>query len=108
MPKPVLLLENFLPYRLSVLTNLAGSAIAGAQPRKAAALDRRRAPAARPRPVLRRTAAGRHIHAEVAPFALSYERSLLHPLSREERMALERALDMLLGRALQIGPLTKR
>src|ERR1700722_16196102 len=30
MPKPVLLLENFLPYRLSVLTNLVSSAIAGA------------------------------------------------------------------------------
>ena len=30
MPKPVLLLENFLPYRLSVLTNLVSTAIAGA------------------------------------------------------------------------------
>ena len=31
MPKPVALqLENFLPYRLSVLTNLVSSAIAGA------------------------------------------------------------------------------
>ena len=30
MPKPVLLLENILPYRLSVLTNLVSSAIASA------------------------------------------------------------------------------
>jgi hypothetical protein len=47
------------------------------------------------------------VHAGVAPFALAYERSLLKPLSRAERVALNRVLDLLLGRTLQIGPLTK-
>jgi DNA-binding MarR family transcriptional regulator len=153
MPKPVLLLENFLPYRLSVLTNLVSTAIAGAYRErfglsipewrvlavlanspdlsaaevaqrtamdkvavsravgsllKSARLERRMARADRRRSVLRLTAAGRHVHTGVAPFALAYERSLLQPLSRAERASLNRALDILLGRAMQIGPLTKR
>jgi DNA-binding MarR family transcriptional regulator len=154
MPKPVLLqLENFLPYRLSVLTNLVSSAIAGAyrerfglsipewrvlavlasSPDLSAAevvqrtamdkvavsravrallnegrLERRMARTDRRRSVLRLTAAGRHVHAGVAPFALAYERSLLQPLSRGERIALDRALHILLGRATEIGPLRKR
>jgi DNA-binding MarR family transcriptional regulator len=153
MPKPVLLLENFLPYRLSVLTNLVSTAIAGAYRErfglsipewrvlavlanspdlsaaevaqrtamdkvavsravrallKSARLERRMAHTDRRRSVLRLTAAGRLVHAGVAPFALAYERSLLRPLSRAERVALDRALDILLGRTLQIGPLTKR
>ena len=153
MPKPVLLLENFLPYRLSVLTNLVSAAIAGAYRErfglsipqwrvlavlanspdlsaaevaqrtamdkvavsravgallKSARLERRIARADRRRSVLRLTAAGRHVHAGVAPFALAYERALLEPLSRAQRVALERALDILLGRALRMGPLTKR
>ena len=150
---PVLRLENFLPYRLSVLTNLVSSAIAGAyrerfglsipewrvlavlagSPDLAAAevvqrtamdkvavsravgsllkarrLERRVAQADRRRSVLHLTAAGRHVHAEVAPFALAYERSLLQPLSRVQRTALDQALRILLGRATQIGPLRKR
>ena len=153
MPKPALLLENFLPYRLSVLTNLVSTAIAGAYRErfalsipewrvlavlanspdlsaaevaqrtamdkvavsravrallKAARLERRMAHADRRRSVLRLTTAGRQVHSGVAPFALAYERALLQPLSRAERRALGRALDILLGRALQIGPLTKR
>jgi DNA-binding MarR family transcriptional regulator len=153
MPKPVLLLENFLPYRLSVLTNLVSTAIAGAYRErfglsipewrvlavlanspdlsaaevarrtamdkvavsravrallKTARLERRMAHTDRRRSVLRLTAAGRLVHAGVVPFALAYERSLLRPLSRAERVALDRALDILLGRTLQIGPLTKR
>jgi DNA-binding MarR family transcriptional regulator len=62
----------------------------------------------RRRSVLRLTAAGRHVHAAVAPFALAYERSLVEPLSRTERAALDRALHILLGRAMEIGPLAKR
>jgi DNA-binding MarR family transcriptional regulator len=153
MPKPALLLENFLPYRLSVLTNLVSAAIAGAYRErfalsipewrvlavlanspdlsaaevaqrtamdkvavsravrtllKSARLERRMAHADRRRSVLRLTAAGRKVHAGVAPFALDYERALLKPLSHAERVALGRALDILLGRAVQIGPLTKR
>jgi DNA-binding MarR family transcriptional regulator len=153
MPKPLLLLEDFLPYRLSVLTNLVSNAIAGTYRERfglsipewrvlavlansadlsaaevaqrtamdkvavsravssllqSARLERRMARADRRRSVLRLTAAGRHVHAEVAPFALAYERSLLRPLARAERVALDRALDILLGRAVQIGPLAKR
>jgi DNA-binding MarR family transcriptional regulator len=153
MPKPVLLLENFLPYRLSVLTNLVSSAIAGAYRErfglsipewrvlavlancpdlsaaevaqrtamdkvavsravrallKAARLERRMAHTDRRRSVLRLTAAGRQVHAAVAPFALAYERALVKPLSRAERAALDRSLDILLGRTVQIGPLAKR
>jgi DNA-binding MarR family transcriptional regulator len=153
MPKPLLLLENFLPYRLSVLTNLVSTAIAGTYRErfglsipewrvlavlanspdlsaaevaqrtamdkvavsravgsllKTARLERRMARADRRRSVLRLTPAGRHVHAGVAPFALAYERSLLQPLSRAERIRLDRALDILMGRAMQIGPLTKR
>jgi DNA-binding MarR family transcriptional regulator len=153
MPKPVLLLENFLPYRLSVLTNLVSTAIAGAyrerfglsipewrvlavlasSPDLSAAevaqrtamdkvavsravrsllktgrLERRMARADRRRSALRLTAAGRRVHAGVALFALAYERSLLRPLARAERVALARALDVLLGRALQIGPPAKQ
>ncbi len=148
MPNPALQLENFLPYRLSVLTNLVSGAIAGAYRErfglavsewrvlavlahspelsaaevaqrtamdkvavsravsallKSARLERRVARADRRRSVLRLTMAGRRVHARVAPVALAYERSLLQPLTRAERMALDRTLDILLGRALQIG-----
>jgi DNA-binding MarR family transcriptional regulator len=153
MSKPLLLqLDNFLPYRLSVLTNLVSTAIAGAYrerfglsipawrvlavlancPDLSAAevaqrtamdkvavsravrallregrLERRVARADRRRSVLRLTAAGRHVHVAVAPVALAYERSLLRSLTRAERSALARALHILLGRAIAIGPLTK-
>jgi len=74
---------------------------------KARRLERHVARADRRRSVLRLTAAGKHVHVAVAPVALAYERSLLHSLTRAERIALDRALHILLGRALEIGPLTK-
>jgi DNA-binding MarR family transcriptional regulator len=153
MPNPHLLqLENFLPYRLSVLTNLISTAIAGAYRQRfglsipawrvvavlanspdlsaaqvaqrtamdkvavsravgallrEARLERRVARADRRRSVLRLTTAGRHVHAAVAPVALAYERSLLKSLTRAERIALDRSLHILVGRAMQIGPLAK-
>lgn len=153
MSNPLLLqLDNFLPYRLSVLTNLVSTAIAGAYrerfglsipawrvlavlascPDLSAAevaqrtamdkvavsravrallregrLERRVARTDRRRCELRLTAAGRRVHVAVAPVALTYERSLLQSLTRAERSALDRALHILLGRAIQIGPLTK-
>ena len=152
VPKMRLQLEDFLPYRLSVLTNLVSTAIAGAYRErfglsipewrvlavlanspdlsaaqvaqrtamdkvavsravrsllKSTRLERRMARADRRRSVLRLTAAGREVHAGVAPFALAYERALLEPLTRRERMALDRTLAVLLGRALQIGARTK-
>jgi DNA-binding MarR family transcriptional regulator len=153
MPNPVALqLDSFLPYRLSVLTNIVSSAIAGAYrerfslsipawrvvavlanfPDLSAAevaqrtamdkvavsravsgllqdgrLERRVARGDRRRSVLRLTAAGRQVHVAVAPVALAYEHSLLQSLTRAERLALDRALHILLGRAVEIGPLTK-
>ncbi|HEY5101295.1 MAG TPA: MarR family winged helix-turn-helix transcriptional regulator [Steroidobacteraceae bacterium] len=153
MPHPVALqLDTFLPYRLSVLTNILSSAIAGAYrerfnlsipawrvlavlancPDLSAAevaqrtamdkvavsravrgllqdgrLERRVARGDRRRSVLRLTAAGRQVHIAVAPVALAYEHSLLQSLTRAERIALDRALHILLGRAVEIGPLTK-
>ena len=74
---------------------------------RAARLERRVARADRRRSVLRLTPAGRHVHATVAPVALAYERSLLKSLTRAERIALDRSLHILLGRAMQIGPLAK-
>jgi DNA-binding MarR family transcriptional regulator len=153
MSNPHLLqLDNFLPYRLSVLTNLVSTAIAGAYRQRfglsipawrvvavlanspdlsaaevaqrtamdkvavsravgallrEARLERRVARADRRRSVLRLTAAGKRVHAAIAPVALAYERSLLKSLTRAERIALDRALHILLGRAMQIGPLPK-
>jgi DNA-binding MarR family transcriptional regulator len=145
-----LALENFLPYRLSVLSNITSAAIAGAYrerfglsipewrvlavlamtPALSAAqvaqrtamdkvavsravgsllrtrrLERRFASADRRRSALRLSAAGKRVYAQVVPFALTYERALLTPLSRRDRAALDRALRILLGRATEMGPL---
>jgi DNA-binding MarR family transcriptional regulator len=153
MPKPPLLqLEKFLPYRLSVLTNLISTAIAGAYQERfglsipawrvlavlancpdlsaaevaqrtamdkvavsravralltAGRVARRVAHSDRRRSVLRLTQAGRHVHAAVAPVARAYERSLLHALTRAERIAFNRALRALHERALRIGSRTE-
>jgi DNA-binding MarR family transcriptional regulator len=153
MQNPVALqLDRFLPYRLSVLTNIVSSAIAGAYrerfclsipawrvlavlancPDLSAAevaqrtamdkvavsravrgllqdgrLERRVARGDRRRSVLRLTAAGRRVHVAVAPVALAYEHALLQSLTSAERIALDRALRILRGRALEIGALTK-
>jgi DNA-binding MarR family transcriptional regulator len=137
-------LDRFLPYRLSVLTNLVSSAIADAYQRRfglgipewrvlavlarypglsaaevagrtrmdAVAVSRavarllaagrlRRAVSRddRRRSVLSVSAAGAAVYREVAPIALGYERELLAALGPDERIALERALDVLTTRA---------
>jgi len=58
----------------------------------------------RRRSLLRLAPAGRRVYAQVVPFALAYERDLLRPLTARERMALDRAVRVLLGRAAEIGP----
>jgi DNA-binding MarR family transcriptional regulator len=65
--------------------------------RQTARADRRRS-------LLQLSAAGRRVYAQVVPFALAYERSLIAPLSKEERTALDRAIRILLGRATEMGP----
>lgn len=141
-------LENFLPYRLSVLSNMVSQAIAreyedrfalsitewrvvavlgrydglsarevaertamdkvavsravaelmkdGRVLRSTAAHDKRQS-------VLSLTAAGREVHAEVAPRALEHERRLLAHLDAEERHWLGRILDKLLQAEKALG-----
>ena len=142
-------LDRFLPYRLSVLSNIVSTAISGAYEerfgltipewrviavlamtpglsaaevaqrtamdkvavsRAVASLLRARrvvrqtARADRRRSLLRLSAAGRKVYAQVVPVALDYERDLLAPLSRKDREVVDRAIRILLGRATEIGP----
>jgi DNA-binding MarR family transcriptional regulator len=142
-------LENFLPYRLSVLSNVVSSAISAGYDRRfglsipewrvmatlaihpdlsaaevagrtamdkvavsravssllrSRRVERRFAPSDRRRSMLRLSALGEDVYAEVVPMALAYERELLAPLGAEERETLDRVLRMLLGRATEMGP----
>jgi DNA-binding MarR family transcriptional regulator len=142
-------LENFLPYRLSVLSNTVSGAIAAAyfahfglsipewrvmavlaaNPGLSAAevtartamdkvavsravatlidagrLRRTTAKADRRRTHLELTSAGTRVYAEVVPMALDYERHLIAPLSAKDRATLDRILRVLLGRAVELGP----
>ena len=40
----------------------------------------------------------------VVPMALNYERHLIAPLTARERATLDRLLRVLLGRAVELGP----
>lgn len=142
-------LENFLPYRLSVLSNTVSGAIAAAyfahfglsipewrvmavlaaNPGLSAAevtartamdkvavsravasllaagrLRRTMVKADRRRTHLELTPAGTKVYAQVVPVALNYERHLLAPLSAKDRATLDRILRILLGRAVELGP----
>jgi DNA-binding MarR family transcriptional regulator len=148
-PPAKLHLENFLPYRLSVLSNTVSSAIAmayfdhfgltipewrvmavlAANPGLSAAevtartamdkvavsravatllaagrLRRTMAKSDRRRTHLELTPAGKRVYAQVVPMALNYERQLIAPLSARERATLDRLLRVLLGRAVELGP----
>ncbi|MEY3337341.1 MAG: hypothetical protein RL245_333 [Pseudomonadota bacterium] len=145
---PRLQLDRFLPYRLSVLSNLVSSAIAGSyssrfgisipewrvmavlamQPELSAAqvaertamdkvavsravsslldkgrIERSVSPGDRRRSILKLSAEGVNIYREVVPLALRHEQSLLDVLDSTDRVALERILDTLLGRARVLG-----
>jgi len=142
-------LDRFLPYRLSVLSNIVSTAISGAYEKRfgltipewrvmavlamtpdlsaaevaqrtamdkvavsravASLLRERRivrqtARADRRRSLLRLSAAGLKVYAQVVPVALDYERDLLAPLTRKDREVVDRAIRILLGRAAEIGP----
>jgi DNA-binding MarR family transcriptional regulator len=148
-PRPKLHLENFLPYRLSVLSNTVSSAIAAAyfahfglsipewrvmavlaaNPGLSAAevtartamdkvavsravatllaagrLRRTTVKSDRRRTHLELTPAGTRVYAQVVPVALNYERHLIAPLSARDRATLDRILRVLLGRAIELGP----
>jgi DNA-binding MarR family transcriptional regulator len=142
-------LDNFLPYRLSVLSNLVSSAISAGYARRfdlsipewrvlatlaihpdlsaaevaqrtamdkvavsravssllrSRRIERRFAPTDRRRSMLRLSALGEDVYAQVVPVALAYERELLAPLASAERELLDRVLRLLLGRATEMGP----
>ena len=142
-------LDQFLPYRLSVLSNIVSTAISGAYEKRfgltipewrvmavlamtpglsaaevaqrtamdkvavsravasllrAKRIVRQTARADRRRSLLRLSAAGEKVYAQVVPVALAYERDLLAPLSRKDREVVDRAIRILLGRAAEIGP----
>ena len=142
-------LDHFLPYRLSVLSNIVSTAISGAYEKRfglsipewrvmavlamtpdlsaaevaqRTAMDkvavsravasllaerrivRKTARADRRRSLLRLSAAGEKVYAQVVPMALDYERDLLAPLSTKDREVVDRAVRILLGRATEIGP----
>ena len=146
---PKLHLENFLPYRLSVLSNTVSGAIAAAyfahfglsipewrvmavlaaNPGLSAAevtartamdkvavsravgtllaagrLRRTMVKSDRRRTHLELTPAGARVYAQVVPMALNYERHLIAPLSAKDRATLDRILRILLGRAVELGP----
>ena len=145
---PRLQLDRFLPYRLSVLSNLVSSAIAGSysarfgisipewrvmavlamEPELSAAqvaertamdkvavsravsslldkgrIERSVSPGDRRRSILKLSTEGVNIYREVVPLALRHEQSLLDVLDATDRVALERILDTLLGRARVLG-----
>jgi DNA-binding MarR family transcriptional regulator len=147
--RPKLHLENFLPYRLSVLSNTVSGAIAAAyfahfglsipewrvmavlaanpglssaEVTARTAMDKvavSRAVAAllsagrlrrtmarndRRRTHLELTPSGARVYAQVVPVALNYERHLIAPLSARDRATLDRILRVLLGRAVELGP----
>jgi DNA-binding MarR family transcriptional regulator len=147
--RPKLHLENFLPYRLSVLSNTVSGAIAAAyfahfglsipewrvmavlaanpglssaEVTARTAMDKvavSRAVAAllsagrlrrtmakndRRRTHLELTPSGTRVYAQVVPVALNYERHLIAPLSAKDRATLDRILRVLLGRAVELGP----
>jgi DNA-binding MarR family transcriptional regulator len=142
-------LENFLPYRLSVLSNTVSGAIAAAyfahfglsipewrvmavlaaNPGLSAAevtartamdkvavsravaallaagrLRRTMAKSDRRRTHLELTPSGTRVYGQVVPVALNYERHLIAPLSAKDRATLDRILRILLGRAVELGP----
>jgi DNA-binding MarR family transcriptional regulator len=71
---------------------------------RARRIVRQTARADRRRSLLRLSATGEKVYAQVVPMALDYERDLLAPLSLKDREVVDRAIRILLGRAAEIGP----
>ncbi|HUQ11198.1 MAG TPA: MarR family winged helix-turn-helix transcriptional regulator [Steroidobacteraceae bacterium] len=67
-------------------------------------LRRSRPKTDRRRTHLELTQAGTRVYAQVVPMALDYERDLIAPLSARDRATLDRILRILLGRAIELGP----
>lgn len=146
--KKELILEEFLPYRLSVLSFTVSTTIARVYEKrfslsipewrviailgrfpglsavevaertmldkvavsravskliKKGRVDRLFADADRRRSILNLSDAGRKVHDEVAPLALSFEKDLLHSISKEDYAHFSEILERLLERAKLLG-----
>lgn len=146
---PSLQLDRFVPYRVSVLSNLIGSAIAEAYAerfglsipewrvvatlgekagmsaaevaartamdkvavsravaslQRAGRVARAQSSRDRRRSMLRLSRAGAAVYAKVVPYALAYEATLLASLDHRERDALDKLLDKLTRRAIDLAP----
>jgi DNA-binding MarR family transcriptional regulator len=66
-------------------------------------LDRQFADADRRRSILSLSEDGKRVHDEIAPFALQFERDLLHGLSDEEIKNFNVVMERILGKARLIG-----
>jgi DNA-binding MarR family transcriptional regulator len=66
-------------------------------------IERSVSPGDRRRSILKLSTEGVNIYREVVPLALRHEQSLLDVLDATDRVALERILDTLLGRARVLG-----
>ena len=143
-----LILENFLPYRLSTLSHRVSTTIAQVYEKrfglsipewrviailgrfpglsavevaertfldkvavsravskllKNGRIDREFADADRRRSILNLSEEGRRVHDEVAPLALQFERELLAGLDEDERSSLDRTMERLMARAIELG-----
>jgi len=66
-------------------------------------IERSISPGDRRLSILKLSAEGTRIYREVVPLALRHEQSLIDVLDSTDRQALERILDILLGRARSLG-----
>ena len=109
----VLKLENFMPYRLAVLSNTVSTTVARAYDKRfnvsipewrvIAVLRREFADSDKRRSILNLSEAGSKLHDEIAALALGFERDLLEGLSPEELEQLNGIMERLLARARLIG-----
>jgi DNA-binding MarR family transcriptional regulator len=83
--------------KVAVSRAVATLLAAGRLRRTMAKVDRRRTH-------LELTPAGTRVYAQVVPMALKYEKHLIAPLSAQDRATLDRILRVLLGRAVELGP----
>ncbi|MBV6423051.1 MAG: hypothetical protein NAOJABEB_00840 [Steroidobacteraceae bacterium] len=83
--------------KVAVSRAVASLARAGRLARTRSTDDRRRSK-------LRLSGAGRAVYAKVAPYALAYEAALLASLDHRERETLDRLLDKLSRRAIDLAP----
>jgi DNA-binding MarR family transcriptional regulator len=126
--KDELILEDFLPYRLSITSHTVSTNIArvyekrfgvsipewrviavlGRYPGLSAVevngrIDRQFADADRRRSILNLSEEGQKVHNEIAPLALEFERQLVQDISEQDYEIFNSTLEQLLDKARQLG-----